>query len=169
MNVHGQESSTAQSLREGWLPLAAWILLCLAVGWIGASSTESGQSAWFRALEKPPWNPPTWLFAPVWTVLYVLMGIAAWLVSRHPPVPGKAQAQVLFMTQLALNFAWTFIFFGAHRIGLALLDIALLLGLIAATLIGFRRIDRRAGWLMVPYLCWVTFATALNFSIWQSN
>ena len=169
MNSRTQGSSTSDRARAGWPSLAAWIFLCLAVGWIGAASTESGQSAWFQSLWKPSWNPPNWLFAPVWTVLYVLMGIAVWLVSRRPSNAAKTRALALFLLQLAANFAWTFIFFGARRIGLALLDIAVLWILIVATLIAFGGVDRRAGWLLVPYLGWVTFATALNLSIWRGN
>jgi benzodiazapine receptor len=156
-------------MRAGWLSLAVWILLCLSVGWIGAAATDTGQSAWFQSLRKPSWNPPNALFAPVWTVLYILMGTAAWIIWSHPSQPARTRALSLFLIQLAANFMWTFIFFGAQRIGLALVDIAVLVALIAATLVAFHRLDRRAGWMLVPYLCWVTFATALNLSIWLAN
>jgi tryptophan-rich sensory protein len=139
------------------------------VGWIGALGTETGASPWYQSLRKPPWNPPSWVFAPVWTVLYVLMGIAAWLISGQAATAARRRVLLLFVLQLAANFAWTFIFFGAHRIGLALLDIALLWVLLAATLVTGSRLDARVGWLLAPYLGWVTFAASLNLSIWRLN
>lgn len=155
--------------RSGWLSLAAWVILCLSVGWIGAASNETAQSVWFQSLKKPSWNPPDWLFAPVWTALYISMGVAAWLVSRQPGQPARSKALTLFFAQLAANFAWTFIFFGAHRLDLAFLDIAVLWCLIVATVLAFLKLDKRGGWLLIPYLCWVTFASALNWSIWRAN
>lgn len=122
--------------------------------------------AWYEALSKPSWNPPPWLFGPVWGMLYTLMAVAAWLVwlrtsVRRPLVP--------YFIQLALNAAWTPVFFAAHRIDLALGIIIALWIMILVTMLRFFRVRAAAGWLLVPYLLWVSFATALNFTIWRLN
>lgn len=149
-----------------WGGLAFWILLCEGTGWV-ASQWRPG--TWHAALVKPAWNPPNWVFAPVWTLLYALMGIAAWLVWRSAEVPGRRAALGLFLVQLVLNGAWSWLFFGRHAVGVALVEIALLWLTILATQIAFRRISRAAAWLVVPYLAWVAFATALTFAIWRLN
>jgi tryptophan-rich sensory protein len=123
---------------------------------------------YYAQLDKPPWAPPTWLFGPVWTVLYALMGIAAWLVERRGG-PGTGAALSLWWVQLALNAAWTPIFFGLRAPGPALVVIAAMWIAIAATAVVFFRRLPAAGALLVPYLAWVTFATALNFEIWRLN
>jgi benzodiazapine receptor len=131
-----------------------------------ATGAISAPDAWFNALQKPSFNPPTWVFPPVWTVLYAMMAVAAWRVYR---VTGVGTALVLWFVQLVVNAGWTPLFFGAHRIDLAFADIALLVVLIVATIIAFLRRDRVAGVLMIPYLAWVAFATALTFAIWRLN
>jgi len=148
-----------------WLALAGWIALCVGVGLIGGLAT-SADTAWFAALRKPSWNPPSWVFAPVWTTLYVTMGVAAWLVWRRR---SRKTALWLFAVQLALNFTWSFIFFSAREIALAFAEIVVLWAFIAATIIAFSRVDRRAAWLMVPYLAWVSFAAVLNGTIVRLN
>jgi tryptophan-rich sensory protein len=151
--------------RRDWLGLGCWVAVCALVGVIGGLAT-SADTPWFDALRKPSFNPPEWVFAPVWTTLYVLMGVAAWRVwrQRHP-----GPAMWLFVTQLALNFAWSFIFFRAQEIDLAFAEIVVLWTFIAATTMAFWRVDRPAAWLMLPYLAWVGFAAVLNGTIAQMN
>jgi len=119
--------------------------------------------AWYESLSKPPWTPPDWVFGPVWSTLYVLMGTAAWMVwrKRGPLTP--------FFVQLALNAAWTPLFFGLHAMLLAFVCIVALGGAIVATMAAFRRVDGRAGALLAPYLLWVSLAGALNFELWRLN
>ena len=146
-----------------YLVLAAFLILCLAVGGGAGFLTSQSVLTWFPTLVKPSFNPPAWLFAPVWTTLYIMMAVAAWLVWL------RKGSLVLFFVQLALNFAWSLLFFGLHSPALALLDIVALWIAILLTLIGFWKMDRRAGWLLVPYLAWVSFASVLNASIWWLN
>jgi benzodiazapine receptor len=125
--------------------------------------------AWYAALSKPAWNPPNWLFGPVWTVLYLLMALAAWLIWRKGNLMATALPLGLFVLQLALNAAWSWIFFGLHQLGLALVEILILWVAILATIAAFWRLNPASGWLMIPYLLWVTFASALNFVLWRLN
>lgn len=149
--------------------LILWVALCLAVAWTGSLMTRPVIPGWYAALVKPSWTPPSWVFGPVWTTLYVLMGVAAWLVWRRFGFAGAAVPLALFLTQLALNAAWSPLFFGLKMLGAAFADIILLWLAIAATLIAFWRVVPAAGWLLVPYLAWVTYATALNWAIWRAN
>lgn len=149
--------------------LIGFIALCLGAGAVGAAITTPEIATWYPTLAKPPFNPPNWIFGPVWTTLYVLMAIAAWLVWRRSGFSGARAALLLFLTQLALNCFWSLQFFGLHRIGLALVDIVLLLAVIVATALAFRRHSPIAALLLVPYLAWVCFATVLNFAIWRLN
>lgn len=122
--------------------------------------------AYYRSLRRPSWAPPTWLFGPAWTILYALMGVAAWLVSRRPGADGALR---LFGIQLALNAAWTPIFFGLRARGPAMVEIAALWLAVAATTVAFLGRRTVAGVLLLPYLGWVTFAAALNWEIWRRN
>jgi len=124
---------------------------------------------WYAALSKPTWNPPNWLFGPVWGILYLLMAIAAWLVWRKSGFAGAAIPLGIFVLQLGLNAAWSWLFFGRHELGLALIEILVLWGAILGTIIGFWRLNPISGILLVPYLLWVTFAAVLNFTIWRLN
>lgn len=152
----------------GWLGLAAWLLLCFAAAGLGSAFTGPAVQTWYPTLNKPSFNPPAWVFGPVWTLLYTLMGIAAWRVWRDPS-PERRPALVWFGVQLALNVLWSLLFFGAHQPGWAFVEIVLLWGAILATLLRFLSVDRVAGWLLAPYLAWVTFAAVLNFTVWQLN
>ena len=124
---------------------------------------------WYAALEKPAWNPPDWVFAPIWTTLYLLMAIAGWRVWRTARFQAGQKALGVFAVQLGLNVTWSFLFFGLHRIDLALFEIVVLLVVIVANAIMFARIDRLAGALFVPYVLWVAYATQLNASLWFLN
>ncbi len=148
------------------LGLTGWVLLCFAAPALGAFAMPD---AWYASLHKPLWNPPSWLFGPVWTVLYTMMAVAAWLVWRRGGFALQSGPLTLFFAQLMLNAAWTPLFFGLHRPGLAFLDIALLWLAILATLAAFWRVHRGAAWLLVPYLAWVSFASVLNFTLWRMN
>jgi translocator protein len=147
--------------------LALFFALVLVTGYAAAMATEPNIAGWYAHLAKPSFNPPDSVFAPVWTALYVMMAIAAWRVWRVGGI--FSSAMLLWFVQLALNFAWSFIFFSAHQPGFALIDIAVLWLLVALTMITFFRIDAIAGLLFVPYLAWVSFAGLLNEAIWRLN
>ncbi len=149
--------------------LAGWVGLTLTVGWIGGAITRPEIETWYAALARPAFAPPNWLFAPVWTSLYVMMAIAAWLVWRTEPRPARRAALAVFVLQLALNVLWSFVFFGQHRIGLAAMEIVALWAAIVATILAFAHVSRIASWLMVPALAWVSFAVVLNFAYWRLN
>jgi tryptophan-rich sensory protein len=146
--------------------LIVWLLVSLAAGFIG-SRFMPGE--WYEALNKPSWNPPSSVFGPVWTTLYILMGIAAWLVWRKVSFAGAHVALTLFIIQLVLNALWSFLFFGIHRPDMAFIEIIILWVLILATIIGFWRISMLAGILLLPYLLWVSFASVLNLQLWRLN
>lgn len=148
--------------------LVGWLAVSYLAAAIGAvASVRAG--AFYAGLVRPAWAPPAALFGPVWTVLYALMGIAAWVAWRAGGFAAARAALTLFLVQLAVNALWSWLFFGWHRGGLAVADILLLLALIVATLVAFWRIRKAAAALLVPYLLWVGFACALNYSVWQLN
>jgi benzodiazapine receptor len=159
---------TPSPLRQA-VVLIALLAACLGVGALGALATAQSVGSWYQTLAKPSFNPPDRVFAPVWTALYVLMAMAAWLVWRRAGWREARPALALFALQLALNLAWSFLFFGARWIGGALVEIALLWLAIAATIAAFRRHSAWAAWLMLPYLAWVSFASLLNWSLWRLN
>lgn len=146
--------------------LAGWLLLCFAAAALGSQFSPGD---WYASLRKPPWNPPDWLFGPVWTALYTMMAVAAWLVWRQGGWNKQRKPLLLFLAQLVLNAAWTPLFFGLRRPDVAFAAIALLWLAIAATLLAFRPVSRAAAWLLAPYLAWVSFAAALNFTLWRLN
>ena len=155
--------------RRDWLGLAFFVLLCLAVSGIAGAVTSTTVSTWYQTLEKPPFNPPDWVFGPVWTTLYLFMAVAGWRVWRTPVSAQRRQALAAFAVQLALNLLWSFLFFGFRLVGVALVEIVLLLIAIAVTTTRFWRIDRAAGALFVPYLAWVAYAATLNAALWNLN
>jgi benzodiazapine receptor len=145
-----------------------WLGVTFIAAAVGAAATVDA-GAFYGQLAQPSWAPPSWLFGPVWTVLYLAMGIAAWLVWRTPG-PGRARgALVLFLAQLIVNGLWSWLFFGWHLGAWAFADIVLLWLLIVATGIAFWRVRRAGAWLLLPYLLWVSFALVLNYSMWQLN
>ncbi len=149
--------------------LVVWVAICLVAAGLGAWATTPEIDGWYRTLRKPEWNPPNAVFGPVWTTLYIMMAVAAWLVWRQQGFSAARRPLGLFALQLALNVAWSWIFFGSHQVGLAALEVVVLWLAIAATIVSFLRRSRPAGWLLVPYLAWVSFATVLNWTIWSLN
>ncbi len=148
------------------LGAVGWLVLTFGMAAIGSRFLPD---EWYRKLNKPGWNPPNSIFAPVWTLLYLLMAASAWLVWRRFGIGAALVPLSLFVLQLLLNAAWTWLFFGRHQIRSALIDIIALWILILATLLSFWRLDMLAGILLLPYLLWVSFATVLNWSIWRKN
>lgn len=157
-----------RSLNQQVLGLIGWLLGSFAAGSVGAIASERAAS-FYGQLSQPAWAPPAWLFGPVWSVLYLLMAVAAWLVWRRHGFEGARTALWLFITQLFANALWTWLFFVLNRGLLALAEIVVLLLLIAATIAAFWPLQRLAALLLVPYLAWVSFATALTLSLWRLN
>ena len=151
------------------LGLIGFILACFAISAIGGLITASSVSTWYPTLAKPPFNPPAWVFGPVWSVLYAMMAVAAWRVWRSAGFTDARAALGVFALQLLLNLGWSAIFFGLRSPGGAMIEIALLVGAVAATMVLFWRIDRWACLLLLPYLCWTAFAAILNAAIWWLN
>jgi tryptophan-rich sensory protein len=158
-------SQTAPARLPG---LLAWLAVSFVAAAIGAAASVRA-GPFYLQLARPDWAPPPAVFGPVWSVLYLLMGIAAWLVWRPGGFRAARGALTLFLVQLALNALWSWLFFAWHRGGLAFADILVLLVLVAATTVAFWRVRPLAGWLLAPYLLWVAFASALNYSVWQLN
>ena len=158
-----ENMSTSTSKSRSGLALAGFIVITFCAPLLSVGSMPG---AWYAALQKPSWNPPAWLFGPAWTLLYTLMAVAAWLVWKRV---GFGKPLTLYFVQLVLNAVWTPIFFGAHQLGWALFEIMLLWIAILATLLSFRRVNSTAGWLFVPYLAWVSFASCLNLALWRLN
>ena len=152
-----------------WISLAAWIALCFAVAGISGTWTAREVVTWYPTLNRPAIAPPNWVFGPVWSLLYLLMSIAAWQVWISAPSPMRTLGIGIFLLQLMLNFAWSWIFFKQHAIGMALLEVVVLWAAIAATIFVFRQVSTSSAWLLAPYLGWVTFATLLNAAYWRLN
>jgi benzodiazapine receptor len=165
--------------RNSALALAGFLAATFLVAGVSTTFTISAIPTWYAALAKPSFNPPDNIFGPVWTLLYTLMAIAAWLVWKLPDVPFRRGgvgvfsirrvALIWFGIQLTVNFLWSFVFFGHHKIGLSVVEIAFLWLAVAGTMILFFRLSKAASWLFVPYLAWVSFASVLNFAIWRLN
>ena len=151
------------------MALAVSLVICLGAAGIGSILTMPSIGTWYAALHKPQWNPPNWIFGPVWTFLYCCMAVAAWLVWRQGGFTAARVPLLLFAVQLALNVIWSGIFFRLRSPGAAFAEVVLLWILILATTIAFRPVSLTAAWLMAPYLAWVTFATVLNATIWRMN
>jgi benzodiazapine receptor len=156
--------------KPAWQALALGLsfLLCFLAAGLGSLFTMASLGSWYVGLAKPSWNPPSWLFGPVWTVLYAMMAVAGWLVWRR----GGAASQLAlrwFAIQLALNVGWSAVFFGLQLPGRAFVEILVLWLAIAATLVASWKVSRAAGILLAPYILWVSFAAILNFTIWRLN
>jgi tryptophan-rich sensory protein len=147
------------------------VVTCVAVGYISGEVTRESVTTWYTTIQKPSFNPPNWLFAPVWTTLYILMGIAAglvWAKIDYDKATVK-KALLFFGIQLALNALWSILFFGLQNPLLAMIEIVLLWLMIYETFIQFNKVHKTAAWLIIPYLLWVSFAMVLNGSIWWLN
>lgn len=172
--LHAQAQETtarrAGGTRFNRLPsLAVIVVLCFAVAALNGAVTATSVNGWYRALEKPPFNPPDWVFAPAWNMLFLLMSLAAWRVWTRAPAGARGRALGLFAAQLAANLLWSVLFFGLQAPGWALAELSLLFVLVAWTATAFWRLDRPAGVLLLPYLGWIGFAFALNASLWWLN
>ena len=152
------------------LKILLLVVVCVSIGYLSGMVTRDSINTWYPTLEKPVFNPPNWIFAPVWTMLYVMMGVAAGLVwTSHSDEKTIQKALGFFAIQFGLNALWSYLFFGLHNPLLALVEIVLLWLMILETYNQFRKIDKTAGLLLIPYLAWVSFATILNASIWWLN
>ena len=146
------------------------VIIPVAIGAVAGIFTSTSIASWYITLNKPSFNPPNWIFAPVWTLLYILMGIAFYIIwIKQTSKSLKNKAMIFYFAQLILNFAWSLIFFYLQQPGWALLNIFLLLILITGTIFWFSKISKPASWLLFPYILWVSFATILNFAIWKLN
>ncbi len=157
---------THRSLSSQLIGLLGWLAVAFATAAVGAIASIDAAS-FYAQLNKPSWAPPGWVFAPVWSTLYALMGIAAWLVWRSPG--SNRLALGLFVAQLGANALWSWLFFAWHRGALAAVEVLVLLALIIATIAAFRRHSRLAALLLVPYVLWVGFASVLTWAVWRSN
>ena len=160
-------SKPATGLRQA-LGLAGWLTVSFIAGFIGAVASINAPE-FYGELIRPEWGPPASVFGPVWSVLYALMAVAAWLVWQAPAGKARSVAIVLFTVQLVLNSLWSWLFFAWQRGDWALADIVILWALIVAMLLAFWRCNRWSAALIVPYLMWVSFATALNWAVWRLN
>jgi len=152
-----------------WIWLAFWLALCFAVAAIGGRWTAAEIPGWYRTLIRPAMAPPNWVFGPVWTLLYAMMAIAAWQIGQSTASPLRTWALALFLLQLALNLAWSWIFFHEHVLGAALVEVVFLWAAIGATTLLFAPIAPTAAWIMTPYWAWATFAALLNEEFWRVN
>ena len=157
------------NLRRDALWAAMAVAAVGAASFAGQIATYPNLVPWYASLAKPSFKPPNWIFGPVWTALYVLMAYAVWRIMRMPPSPERRTALVLFFVQLALNAAWSWMFFEAHSPLLGLINIGPQLAVILATVVAFYKLDRDAALCLVPLAAWVAFASALNFAIWRLN
>lgn len=152
------------------LKLIISVAIPVAAGAASGFFTSTGLGSWYQSIIKPSWNPPGWVFGPVWTTLYIMMGIALYLVWKSGAASAlKKTALTLFAIQLVLNFFWSFIFFNQQQIGWALVEIIAMWVTILLTIFSFSKINNTASWLLVPYISWVSFATILNYTIWKLN
>jgi len=151
---------------KDWWKLIVAVIMCLMVGYIGSLATYPAIPTWFATLNKPIFSPPNWLFAPVWTALYILMGISLYLVwVKGTKIKRNKEAINLFLIQLGLNFLWSFIFFGFRNPSLAFLEIIALWILLLMTILRFWKISKIAAYLLMPYIAWISFASILNLAI----
>ena len=159
-----QQTGLAQALALG-----ASVAVCFAAAAVASAFTAPAVGTWYARIAKPRWTPPDWLFGPVWTALYLSMAVAAWLVWRRAGLSGARLPLSIFGAHLALNALWSILFFGLQRPALAFAEIVLLWASILATILSFYRVFPVAGLMLIPYLLWVSYAAALNFSIWKLN
>jgi tryptophan-rich sensory protein len=164
---------TNESKLRNWPSLIVWIAVVFAAAAIGSLATGSGLQQWYGTLNKPSFQPPNWIFGPVWSCLYLMMAVAGWNIWRQQNSNLRSEAvrtfTIVFAIQLVLNLLWSVIFFGMQMPGLAFVEILALWTAIATTIWLAFRLSKLSGWLLVPYLLWVSFASVLNFAIWRLN
>ncbi len=151
------------------LKLILCLLITLAIGSISGIATAAGIKSWYLTLNKPFFNPPNYLFGPVWTLLYLLMGISIYLILQTPKTDMRKKAIIIFCVQLGLNFLWSFLFFKFQRVGIAFIEILLIWASILTMILTFYKLNKTAALLQIPYLLWVSFASILNGAIWWLN
>jgi len=156
-------------VKKDWVKLIVSLVLCQMAGFIGAIFSSSGVKTWFITLNKPYFNPPSWVFAPVWTVLYILMGISFFIIWKRSHSRSKVPAITFFIIQLILNSLWSFLFFGLNNIQFAFIEIIILWIFIIVCVITFYPISKTASIMLIPYLLWVSFALVLNYEIMRLN
>lgn len=168
--INLKQNAPANVIPDGWKLIVA-IVICEGVGIISGLLSRSEMNTWFATLAKPSWNPPAYLFGPVWTTLYLLMGVSLWIIWKSDTIAIKKKRNAIniFAVQLFLNFWWSILFFKLHQPGLAFIDILLMLITILLTIYQFFKISKLAAWLLVPYISWVIFASVLNYTIWKMN
>lgn len=145
------------------------LVFTVGIGLLGGLFTFPEINSWYAGLQKPAFNPPNWLFGPVWTVLYILMGISLYLIWRKPVSKERNAALTIFLIQFVLNFCWSILFFNQHLVGWALVEITVMWAFIFLTILWFKPLSAAAAWLLVPYILWVSFAMILNTAIWKLN
>lgn len=161
---------TNQNNDTEWEAFIILLAINVAIGVVASFFTKPEIAGWYAALQKPSFNPPTWLFGPVWTIIYVLIAFAAYRVWRHRNDSGEfTAATLIYIVQLALNFAWSIVFFGMHQLFWALMVILALLASIILNMVLFSRFSRTGAWLLLPYVLWVSFASVLNLNIYLLN
>lgn len=165
MSTQATSASGANTTKD-ILALVGWLAACFLAA-LGGVFVSTGD--WYTSLNKPSWNPPSWLFGPVWTTLYCMMAVAAWQVWRVGGWQRQRIALSLFVAQLVLNALWTPIFFGAHQMGWAFVEICMLWLALVATIGAFWKVKPSAALLLLPYLAWSSFAAVLNFTLWRMN
>lgn len=163
------QTADAPLRRRDLKALAAFLVICLVVYGANGLVTAISVEGWYQALEKPPFNPPDWVFGPVWALLFLFMAVAGWRVWRSDPWPATRPALTAWAVQLGLNLGWSVLFFGLQAMGAALVEIILLLAAIVATTVLMWRHDRVAGLLFLPYMAWVAFAAVLNAALYTLN
>jgi tryptophan-rich sensory protein len=154
--------------KSGAIALVVWVLICFGAAGLGSIGSANSPE-FYRQLNRPEWAPPPWLFGPVWTVLYALQAISAWMVWRRREMSFARPALVLFVVQLAANALWTWIFFAWRQGAASFVEILILVGLVGLTIILFGRVRRIAAFLMLPYLLWISFAAGLTYELWKRN
>ena len=156
-------------IERPYLSLAVFLAICAMVSIVGGLVTATSVGGWYQTLDKPPFNPPDWVFGPVWTLLFVMIAVAGWRVWQKRHARAVGWALTVYALQLLLNLGWSVLFFGMQRVDLAAIEIVIFLAAIALNVRLFMPIDRLAGLLLVPYLCWVGFATVLTVAIFRIN
>lgn len=164
-----QSSPKRGSIAVHAIGLVVSIIVCFSAGFLGSMATNGSVDNWYVEINKPEWNPPNWIFAPVWSTLFLMMAVAVWLVWKQAGFGKSRFALGAFAAQLVLNALWSVVFFGMKETGWACVEIAMLWAAIVVTTCQFYRHSKLAAGLMIPYLMWVSFASFLNFTIWQMN